>query len=138
MTRETIKGLLLVAGLTLLLAAGIVLPLRAAPPPQPAGFQGPGEVTLEITATQRTVTAERDVTLMATIRNSGSITITNVNLTITLPIDVISYTVPLTWQWSHIEPAGTGPHSVTLHIPEQISRTLRLSLIHISEPTRPY
>ncbi|MBL7063829.1 MAG: FHA domain-containing protein [Anaerolineae bacterium] len=128
MTREANKRLLIVAGLTLLMAAGVVLPLHAAPSPRPAHPQGAGEVTLEFTTTQQTVTAAQNFTLTATILNSRPISITNVHLTITLPTDAISHTVPLTSHWPSIEPAESVTHLVPLHILDrEISRTLRFT-----------
>jgi len=50
MTREANKRLLIVAGLTLLMAAGVVLPLRAAPAPRPASSQAAEDRVLEAAA----------------------------------------------------------------------------------------
>ncbi len=125
MTREAIKGLLAAAGMGLLLTIGVVLPLRAAPLLQPVQSQGAGEVTLDIMATPpTTVTAGRNLTLTAAIRNNGLISITSVNLEFTLPPPIITSTTPLTREWAFIEPATPVSHPISLRIPEQVSGTL--------------
>ena len=124
MTRETIKGLLVAAGLALLLAAGVVLPLYAAPLSHPTQPQEAEEVTLEVTAVPTTVTAGQSLTLTATIRNNQPVSITNVNLEFILPLATITSTTPLTQHWASIEPTTTVTHPVLLRVPDQVSGTL--------------
>lgn len=131
MTREAIKRLLVATGvalLLLLLAIGVVLPLHAAPPPEPVHPQETGEVTLEIASTPpTTVTVGQDLTVRATIHNGGLISITDVNLKFILPPKTISGTVQLEQHWDSVEPTEIMTHSVVLHIPEQVPRILQFT-----------
>jgi len=131
MTREAIKRLLVTAGLVLLLlllATGVVLPLHAAPSSQPANLQGNDEVTLEIAPTPPiAVIAGQDYPLTAMIHNGRPISITDVNLTFTLPPEVISDTFPSERLWPSVARDQTVIHSIPLHISEQTSGTLWLT-----------
>lgn len=123
MTRKMVNRLLVTAGLTLLAVVGVVLPLCAAPLSHPTQPQEVDDVTLKVAAT----TAGQSLTLTATVRNSQSISITNVNLEFILPLATITNTTPLTHHWAFIEPTTTVTHPILLRVPDQVSGTLRFT-----------
>jgi len=123
MNREAIKRLLIAAGLALLfllLTLGVVSPLHAATPPPLADLQSADDVRLEIASTPpMTVTLGQSVTLTAKIHNDGPITITDLNLTLTLPPWADFDTNQLTRYWDFLTPTQALTHSALLYVPER-------------------
>jgi|GEM_PF-993665 len=127
MTGKAFKNLLIVAGLALLLAIGVVLPLRAAPRPAPASLQETG-VMLKISTTPPiTLTAGQDITLTAKIHNGIPVSITGAGLTFVLPAEATTAVSSLEQKWPVVAPADTVVHSIPVHISEQAAGTLRFA-----------
>jgi hypothetical protein len=87
MTREAIKRLLVAAGLALLMALGVVLPIRAAPSSQLAGLQGAEGVALVTTTPSATPATIPTLTGTLTQPPSAAPTLTPTSTTPS-PLDV--------------------------------------------------
>lgn len=123
MNREAINKLLIATGLALLfllLTIGVVSPLHAATPPPLPAPQDTDEVRLEIASTPpTTVTLGQNVTLTTKIYNGGSITITDLNLSLTLPPWAESDTTQSTRQWGFLTPTQAVTHSTLFSVPKR-------------------